>query len=165
LTADQTNSLGVSAISSYAGGNGGNVTIEIDGTNFSPNTTASLTLGGTQIADSTIDFVSASQLFATFPLTNAATVPTVRLTAKVTPLHAEVRNTALYFLPLSTSYTVNIRLSEYRWRHQPVVASGFHPRLHTQPVLHLCFPVLVRRLLRIAHRLGQRHMRRDLSRL
>ena len=36
LTAAQGSGLTVSAISSYAGGNAGNVTIEIDGTNFSP---------------------------------------------------------------------------------------------------------------------------------
>ncbi len=72
LTVTRSSGLTVSAISSYAGGNAGNVTIEIDGTNFTPNVTASLTLGATPINDSTIDFVSASQIFATFDLTGAA---------------------------------------------------------------------------------------------
>ena len=48
------------------------MTIEIDGTNFLPSATASLTFGGTTINASTVDFVSASQLFATFNLTGAA---------------------------------------------------------------------------------------------
>ena len=62
----------VSAISPYSGGNAGNVTIEIDGTNFTPSATASLTLGGTTINASAIDFVNASQIFATFNLAGAA---------------------------------------------------------------------------------------------
>ena len=72
LTATQTAAVTVSAISPYSGGNAGNVTIEIDGTNFTPAATASLTLGGTTINASSIDFVSASQMFATFNLTGAA---------------------------------------------------------------------------------------------
>ncbi len=72
LTATQGNALTISAISSYAGGNAGNVTIEIDGTNFTPTATASLTLGGTTISAAAIDFASASQLFATFNLTGDA---------------------------------------------------------------------------------------------
>jgi hypothetical protein len=72
LTVTQTSALTVTAISSYAGGNAGNVTIEIDGTNFTTATTATLTLGGTTINASAIDFVNAGQLFATFNLTGAA---------------------------------------------------------------------------------------------
>ncbi len=69
VTATQTAAVSVSAISPYSGGNAGNVTIEIDGNNFTPAATASLTLGGTTINDSTMDFVNASQMFATFNLT------------------------------------------------------------------------------------------------
>ena len=58
------------------GGNAGNVTIEIDGTNFSPTTTATLTLGGTTITPRRIDFVSASQIFATFNLAGATPATT-----------------------------------------------------------------------------------------
>ncbi len=68
LTASQGSALTVSAISSYVGGTGGNVTIEIDGTNFSPDATATLTLGSTTLNASAIDFVSASQMYATFNL-------------------------------------------------------------------------------------------------
>jgi RHS repeat-associated protein/uncharacterized repeat protein (TIGR01451 family) len=71
ITATQTSALSVSAISSYAGGNAGNVTVEIDGANFTPGTTANLTLGGTTIPYTAIDFVSASQLYATFNLKGA----------------------------------------------------------------------------------------------
>ena len=72
LTVNQTAALGVSAFSPAAGGNAGNVTIEIDGTNFTPATTASLTLGGVTLNASAIDFINASQLFATFNLAAAA---------------------------------------------------------------------------------------------
>ncbi len=72
VTATQTAAVSVSAISPYSGGNAGNVTIEIDGTNFTSAATASLTLGGTTINDSTMDFVNASQMFATFNLAGAA---------------------------------------------------------------------------------------------
>jgi RHS repeat-associated protein len=71
LTATQSSALAVSSISSYAGGNAGNVTIEIDGANFSPAATASLTLGGVAIVATTVDFVNAGQLFATFNLAGA----------------------------------------------------------------------------------------------
>ena len=54
------------------GGNAGNVTMEIDGTNFTPNTTATLTGPGGTITAS-IDYVNASQVFATFNLKGAAT--------------------------------------------------------------------------------------------
>ncbi|HVA50299.1 MAG TPA: DUF4214 domain-containing protein [Pirellulales bacterium] len=75
LTASQTAALSISSISSYAGGVFGSVTIEIDGANFTPSTTASLTLipspvslGPATIQASAVDFVSPSQLFATFLL-------------------------------------------------------------------------------------------------
>ena len=72
LTVQQITGLKVSAISTYAGGNHGSTTIEIDGTNFSTGTTAKLTLGTTTINDSAIYFVSPSQIYATFPLQNQA---------------------------------------------------------------------------------------------
>ncbi|MDR3663972.1 MAG: RHS repeat-associated core domain-containing protein, partial [Mycobacterium sp.] len=72
-TVTQTSALTVSATSPSSGGNAGNVTIEIDGTNFTPSTTAGLTLGGTTLSASAIDFVSASQLYATFNLAGTAT--------------------------------------------------------------------------------------------
>ena len=72
VTATQPAAVSVSAISPNSGGNAGNVTIEIDGTNFTPAATASLTLGGTTIDASAMDFVNASQMFATFNLAGAA---------------------------------------------------------------------------------------------
>jgi RHS repeat-associated protein len=72
LTITQSTAPAVSGTTPASGGNAGNVTVEIDGVNFSPTTTASLTLGGTPLAASAIDFVSASQLFATFNLAGAA---------------------------------------------------------------------------------------------
>jgi RHS repeat-associated protein len=72
LTATQTNGLAVTGTSSLTGGNAGTVTVEINGVNFAPNATAKLTLGGTTLTASAIDFVSAGQLFATFNLTGAA---------------------------------------------------------------------------------------------
>ncbi|HUY34489.1 MAG TPA: carboxypeptidase regulatory-like domain-containing protein, partial [Pirellulales bacterium] len=72
LTAQQTTAVSVSAISSYAGGNAGNVTIEIDGENFTRGATASLTLAAATLNATAIDFVNASQLFATFNLVGAA---------------------------------------------------------------------------------------------
>ena len=72
ITATQTAAVSIAAISPYSGGNAGNVTIEIDGTNFTPEATASLTLGTTILNASSMDFVNASQMFATFNLTGAA---------------------------------------------------------------------------------------------
>ncbi len=72
LTATETAAVGISAISSFAAGNAGNATIEIDGTNFTRSTTATLSLGGASITASSIDYQSASQIFATFNLTGAA---------------------------------------------------------------------------------------------
>jgi YD repeat-containing protein len=72
LTATRTGSVAISAISSYAGGNTGNVTVEIDGTNFTPSTSATLTLGSSTLTATAVDFVSSSQLFATFDLSGAA---------------------------------------------------------------------------------------------
>jgi YD repeat-containing protein len=74
LSVSQTNALTVSApSSSYTGGNGGNLTLDIKGTNFSSNTTASLSLGSTTIQAATIYFQSASEIYATFNLTGVAT--------------------------------------------------------------------------------------------
>jgi RHS repeat-associated protein len=72
LIAAQSSALAVSDISSYAGGNAGNVTIEIDGTNFAPAASATLTLGSNTITASAIDFVTSSQIFATFNLSGVA---------------------------------------------------------------------------------------------
>ena len=72
ITATQTGVLSVATpATSLTGGNAGNATVEIDGTNFAPGITASLTLGGTTISSSAIDFVSASQIFGTFNLNGA----------------------------------------------------------------------------------------------
>ncbi len=64
----QSSALAVSAISPSSGGEGYDVTMEIDGTNFSPSMTATLVQGSITIAASTIDYVSASRVFATFDL-------------------------------------------------------------------------------------------------
>jgi RHS repeat-associated protein len=72
ITATQTGVLSVATPATLTGGNAGNATVEIDGTNFAPGITASLTHGGTTISSSAIDFVSASQIFATFNLNGAA---------------------------------------------------------------------------------------------
>ncbi len=71
LSAAQSNSLGVSKISGNSGGNTGPVTVEINGTNFTPSTSASLTFGATTLTANGVDFVSSSQLFATFNLVGA----------------------------------------------------------------------------------------------
>ena len=71
LTVTQSSAPTVSAFSPASGGNAGNVTVEIDGTNFAPTATATLTLGGTTINATAIDFVSASQIYATFNLAGA----------------------------------------------------------------------------------------------
>ena len=72
ITVTQSTNLVVSAISSYPGGNGGNVTVEIDGANLTPAATASLSLGGATLPATAIDFGSATQIYATFNLTGAA---------------------------------------------------------------------------------------------
>ncbi len=72
LTTTQTSTLNVARISPQAAGNGGNVTVEIDGTNFSPTATAVLQeSGGPSFTATAVNFASSSQLFATFNLTNA----------------------------------------------------------------------------------------------
>ena len=74
LTATQSNTLTVSSVSKFEGGDTGNMTMEIDGTNFTSNTTASLTvLGGTATINAAIDYINASQLFATFNLNREGT--------------------------------------------------------------------------------------------
>ncbi len=69
-TAAQTSGISITRVSTSTGGNAGNVTIEIDGTNFSPSATANLTLNST-IINAQVNFVSASQIFATFNLSGA----------------------------------------------------------------------------------------------
>ena len=71
LTVTQSSAPTVSAFSPASGGNAGNVTVEIGGTNFAPTATASLTLGGTTFNATAVDFVSASQMYATFDLAGA----------------------------------------------------------------------------------------------
>jgi RHS repeat-associated protein len=74
LIATQTNVLTVSTPPTpQMGGNGGNVTISIGGTNFSRNTTAILTRGSTTIQAASIYYQSPSQIYATFNLNGAAT--------------------------------------------------------------------------------------------
>ncbi len=72
VTAAQTAAVTVSAIGPTSGGTGGNVTVAIAGTNFMANDTIALTLGATTIYASSINFVSASQIFASFNLAGAA---------------------------------------------------------------------------------------------
>jgi RHS repeat-associated protein len=71
LTATQGSATTVTAIGPASAGNAGNATVEIDGTNFTAQTGASLTMGATTINASAIDFISASQIFATFNLSGA----------------------------------------------------------------------------------------------
>lgn len=71
VTVTQTAAVKVSAVSPYSGGNAGNITIEIDGANFTPAAIASLTFGGTTINALALDFVNPSQMFATFNLAGA----------------------------------------------------------------------------------------------
>jgi RHS repeat-associated protein len=72
LTASQSSALAVSTFSPNSGGIGQSVTIEIDGTNFSPKTTATLVAGGLTISASNIDFVNPSLIYATFEPRGAA---------------------------------------------------------------------------------------------
>jgi len=72
ILATQSVAAAVSTISPTSGGNAGSVTIEVDGLNFSPSATASLSHGSTTFNSTAIDFVSASELFATFNLAGAA---------------------------------------------------------------------------------------------
>ncbi len=107
VTATQSAVVSVSAISPATGGNAGDVTVEIDGTNFTPSATASLTLGSTSITASSVDFVNASQVFATFNLAGAAVgnftlsvqqggqAPTAPNTFQVVPASASGLNVTL----------------------------------------------------------------------
>ncbi len=72
ITVSQVAAMTVSGIGATSGGNAGNVTVEIDGTNFTAAAAASLTLNGNTINASAVNFASASQIFATFNLTGAA---------------------------------------------------------------------------------------------
>ncbi|MGO9114375.1 MAG: beta strand repeat-containing protein, partial [Thermoguttaceae bacterium] len=73
LTATQSGALAVTSIPSVPSGNGGNATVEIDGTNFASNITASLTLNSATINATSIQFVNASKIFAVFNLAGVAT--------------------------------------------------------------------------------------------
>ncbi len=111
LTVTQTSALSVSGISPYSGGNASNVTIEIDGANFTPQTTASLTLGKTTINASAIDFVSGSQLFATFNLgLSEATVGNYTLSVQQGAESATAPTKFQVVLPQATGAQAN---SEY----------------------------------------------------
>ncbi len=72
LNVTQTSALGVSATSLSSAGNAGDVTVEVDGTNFAANVSANLTLGATTISATAIDYVNGSKFFATFNLSGAA---------------------------------------------------------------------------------------------
>ena len=75
LTATQSGALAVTSIPSVPSGNGGNATVEIDGTNSASNITASLTLGGTTLTATSVQFVNASKIVAVFKL--AGTPPAI----------------------------------------------------------------------------------------
>ncbi len=110
ITATQTAALTVSANSPASGGNGGNVTIEIDGTNFTPAAKASLALGGTTINASAIEFISASQIYATFNLAGAA-LGAYTLSVQSVNAPGTFQVVAANDLPLSISLTApsNVR--------------------------------------------------------
>lgn len=55
-------------VQSNSGGNGGNVTVKINGSLFSNNMMAKLTRSGSTISASSVYFVNSTTLFATFPL-------------------------------------------------------------------------------------------------
>jgi RHS repeat-associated protein len=73
ITATQSATLSVSSLGLTQAGNGGNATVPINGVNFTPTTTATLTMGGTTIDATAVDYVSSGQIYATFPLSGAAT--------------------------------------------------------------------------------------------
>ena len=72
LTATQSSGESISSFSPSSAGNGGSTIVQINGTNFAANAIATLTQGGTTITDTSIDYVSASELLATFNLSGAA---------------------------------------------------------------------------------------------
>ncbi|MGO9922159.1 MAG: beta strand repeat-containing protein, partial [Isosphaeraceae bacterium] len=109
LIATQTGAVSVAAISSYSGGNAGNVTVKIDGTNFSRNTTASLSLGGAPINSASIYYQNASQIFATFDLTGAA-VGSYTLNVQVGP-NSATAPTKFNVVPASTGEPLSLVLS------------------------------------------------------
>ncbi len=109
LTATQTSAVSVSAISSFSGGSGGNVTITINGTNFSRNTIASLSLGGTTINAAFIYYQNASQIFATFNLAGAA-VGNYTLTVQDGPSSATAP-TKFNVVPASTGEPLSLVLT------------------------------------------------------
>jgi uncharacterized repeat protein (TIGR01451 family) len=72
LTADPIAGLTVlPEAAGYSAGNGGAATLPILGTDFAMTTTASLSLGGTVISDSSIYYENSCTIFATFNLTGA----------------------------------------------------------------------------------------------
>ena len=72
ITAAQSSVLAVSSASPASGGNNGDTTIEIDGSNFAATATASLTQGTTTLDATAIDYVNESQIYATFDLAGAS---------------------------------------------------------------------------------------------
>jgi RHS repeat-associated protein len=60
--------LSILQVSPNSGGDNGNATVRIDGTNLTPNTKVSLVKGGSTIAAANIDYESPSLLYATFNL-------------------------------------------------------------------------------------------------
>jgi RHS repeat-associated protein len=109
LTATQTGTMSVSAISSYAGGNGGNVTIAINGTNFTRNTTASLSLEGAPINAAPIYYQNASQIFATFNLAGAV-IGSYTLTVKDGP-NSATAPTKFNVVPATTGEPLSLVLT------------------------------------------------------
>jgi RHS repeat-associated protein len=71
LTITQGNAPTISGLSTTSGGNAGNLTVGIAGTNFAPTATPALTLGASTIPAAAIDYVNASQIYATFDLKGA----------------------------------------------------------------------------------------------
>jgi RHS repeat-associated protein len=71
VTVTQTSAARISSLAPGSGGNAGFLTIEIDGDNLAPTAAAVLTMGGITLNDAAMDFVNASQVFATFQLTGA----------------------------------------------------------------------------------------------
>ena len=72
LTAAQSTVLSVSGFGPTTAGNAGKITVQIDGTNFTSKTTASVTRGSTTIDASSIALLDSGRIFATFDLIGAA---------------------------------------------------------------------------------------------
>ena len=65
--------LGLQSLGLTSGGNGGEVTIPVQGTDLTPNTQVTLVSGSTVLSPVSIDFQNASLLYATFNLAGQAT--------------------------------------------------------------------------------------------